>query len=551
MKKLIIFPTLLLLILSSCIEDKSVYDYRKANEVSWLSLLEGFSFTSGEEVEIKAPMEFSEPFDDESAIDDAFEIGWYLDGELFATGYKIQYTFNKIGGFSLVLKAENRATGEIYLSDKYILESKSSFGWGWMVLSERENNESSLSIIQPVRMTATHRLEKMVGEDIGSGPKSINYYYVMGSIPGSYISGLPKIIVNQSSGTVTLDGTNLKKDMWMRDEFETGTEPEHDFTIDGFAWKKTYYLIHSTDGNVYMRCMNYSNASVPYYGSYSAMPYAFDGGADITCFQGFQNVTYWTASEDMAMMFDSLNSRFLAFINGGYGSSYESYSPKVIYFNYYDSNAQFDASVPRVNDMGAGTRCLAIGAYEMISSDPSGFGVSFYPSYVTLVDMNGSGNHYLYNFTVNPVGANNHVITENTMIPFSGSSLLTDKSVVRMSTNFVKYPYLFFTDGDKNLYVYSMAAGTHALAYTASSRISKLCTSPIVCEFSKYGSNNAEPNGRLAVALDNGNIEILDVNDTKMVRLFEGMNPSLHIKSLSGFGDIKDIVWATNYEGEY
>ena len=134
-----------------------------------------------------------------------------------------------------------------------MLESKSSFGWGWIVLSEREQNASSLSVIQPLNMNATHRLENLVGEDIGTGPKSLYYYYVMGSIPGSYISGLPKVVVNQTSGTVTLDGTTLKKDMWMREEFETGTEPESDFSMNGFAWKKTYYLIHTAEGNVYMR----------------------------------------------------------------------------------------------------------------------------------------------------------------------------------------------------------------------------------------------------------------------------------------------------------
>lgn len=551
MKDKIILPLLCLVMCVSCIEDKSRYDYRTANEITWLSVLEGFSFTSGEMAEIVAPLEFSEPFENEADIDEAFEIGWYLDGELFATGYRIKYSFEKIGGFSLVLKAVNKATGETYISDKYVLESKSSFGWGWLVLSEREEGASSLSVISPLNMNAAHRLEGLVDGELGKGPKSLWYYYVLGSIPGSYISGLPKIVVNQASGTVTLDGTTLQKDMWMRDEFEAGTEPEDDFTMTGFAWKGSYYLIQTAEGKVYMRCMPKSNTDIPYYGSYSSMPYSFESGADITCFQGFQNVTYWTSSEDMALMYDSLNSRFLAFCSGGYGSSYEAYSPKVIYFSYYDSDTAFDPSVRRVDDMGEGTRCLAAGAYEKVATDPSSYGVDFYPSYVALVDMFGSGDHYVYGFTVNPIGTSNHVITENTQVPFSGSSLLTPSSVVRMSSNFEKYPYFFFTDGDRKLYIYSMAAGGHALAYTAPARITHLCQSPVVCEFNKYGGNSTEPNGRLAVALENGSVEILDVQDSKMVRLFEGLAPDLHMKSISGFGDIKDLVWATNYEGEY
>jgi hypothetical protein len=36
-----------------------------------------------------------------------------------------------------------------------------------------------------------------------------------------------------------------------------------------------------------------------------------------------------------------------------------------------------------------------------------------------------------------------------------------------------------------------------------------------------------------------------------MVRLFEGQQPDLLLKSISGFGEIKDIEWVTNYEGEF
>ena len=52
---LLFFPLLL-----SCIEDKSQYDYKKTNEVSFKTVLEGFSFTAGEEVEIVAPIVLSE-----------------------------------------------------------------------------------------------------------------------------------------------------------------------------------------------------------------------------------------------------------------------------------------------------------------------------------------------------------------------------------------------------------------------------------------------------------------------------------------------------------
>lgn len=539
---------------ASCIEDLSQYDYKDTNKVTFLSMMEGYTFTVGEEAEIVAPIEFSKPFDKEEDIDKTFDIGWYVDGERIAEGYRINYSFPTVGGFSMILKVIERTTGVTYLSENYSVESKSMIGWGWMLLSDFGDNESSLSFIAPVSMTPSYNLEKLFGmtEPFGTGPKGLDYYYVRGSINGSYISGLPKIILNQSSGTVTLDGRNLQPDKMMRDEFEGAAEPESDFTMTGFAFKGNYYLISTQEGNVYVRAMHRDYAEIPYYGTYSSMPYAFEGGAHISCFQGFQNVTYWTANEEATLVYDGLNARFITFVAGDYfGYDYATYAPKPVYLSFYDETVEFDPSVPKVNDLGVGTKCLAAGAYEVVGSDDSGYGVSFMPRYVALLDLGGSGNYQIYQFAVSPMGAKEHRIVENTMDPFSGASLLTENSVIRMSTNFEKNPYFYFTDGDRKLYVYSMATKSHALLYTADARITHLCSSPIVCEFKEYGGNNEQPNFRMAVGQENGSVAIVDVSKSKMVKVFEGASPDLEIKVLSGFGDIKDIVWATNYEGEY
>ncbi len=552
--KRILFLLTLLVVSISCIEDLSKYNYKKTNKVTYKSVIEGYTFTSGEEVEMVAPIEFAENFENEADIDKTFEINWYLNEELVATGYRIKYTFKKVGGFSMILKVTNKETGEVYLSDNYSVQSKSAIGWGWMLLSDHGDGNSSLSFIAPNTMFVSHKLEEAfeLPEPLGKGPKNLHYYYVLGSIPGNYVSGLPKVVVNQQSGTVTLDGRNLLKDKWMSDEFG-GVEPESDFTMPGFAWKRNYYLIQSAEGNIYVRTMHRDYEEIPFYGTYSSMPYTFEGGANITYMQSFQNVTYWTANEDKALLFDSLNSRFLVFVPGGYGEDvYENYCPKCVYLSYYDETGTFDPSVPKVNNLGQGTRCLAAGAYEISEDDGSGYGgIATYPNYVALLDLGGSGNYQIYTFKVNPLGEANHIITENTMTPFSGSSLINDKSVILMSSNFEKNPYFYFTDGDKNLYVYSMATHTHALAHTATSRITHLSNSPIVCEFKNYGGNSEAVNWRMAVVQEKGQVDIIDVATDKMVKVFEGSVPNLLLKSMDGFGDVKDIVWATNYEGEY
>ena len=538
----------------SCIEDKSRYDYRQTNEVTFLSVPEGFSSTFGEESEYTAPIEFSEPFENEEDIDEMFEIRWYIGEELVATGYRITYTFSDVGGFSLILKVINRETGETYISDGYSMESRSSISCGWMILAEKEEGESSLSFISPSSFAPTYRLEELMlpeGESLGTGPNALFYYYVMGSIPDNYVSGLPKIIVNQSSGTVTLDGANLMKDRWMRDEFQSGSEPEQDFRMRGFAWKGAYYLICTETGNVYVRCMDRTYSSIPYYGTYSSMPFDFTGGAHISCFQGFQNVSYWAADEESVLMYDDANNRFIGFTGGGYGEDYESYSPKAVYFSNYDQDLVLGAGVPRADNMGSGTKCIAAGAYEKVYVDPETGGLEFYPQYLALMDLNGNADYRLYSFTVRPMSAENHVITSTDMIPFSGGEVLTESSIVKMSSNFEKNPFFYFTDGGPDLYVYSVDAGTHRLAYTASSAIVSLCPSPIVSEFSNYGGNSESYNYRMALGLEDGSVSILDVSESRMVQLFEGLSPSLELRTISGFGVIKDMVWATNYQGEY
>ena len=66
-----------------------------------------------------------------------------------------------------------------------------------------------------------------------------------------------------------------------------------------------------------------------------------------------------------------------------------------------------------------------------------------------------------------------------------------------------------------------------------------------------YGGNSEAVNWRMAVVQEGGYVDIIDVATGKIIKVFEGSAPDLGIKKLSGFGDVKDIIWATNYDGEY
>lgn len=539
----------------SCIEDKSNYNYIKTIKVTFVDQIQGYTFVAGETVDLVAPITFSEEVAEQD-IDKLFEITWWLDGEKIAEGYKITHTFKTAGGSSLVVKVINRETGETYLSESMRSTTKNAVSWGWIALSERDNNASSLSFIHPVSFNTIHNLESDIPEGLGTGPKGLEYYFVDGSIPSSYISGLAKLIVNQSSGTVTLDGAYLQKDRSLADEFQNGTEPEEDLTITGFAWKETFYLISSAEGNLYMRYLSSEFAHIPYYGTYSNMPYPFEGGAKISCFQGFQNVSRFVRNETLAIMYDELNGRFLAFTPGNWydKNNPDPYKPVLIEFQHYDETQTFSPDIPKVNDMGADTKCLAIGAYESetysYTDEESGEVVSQGCSvYAAVVDLGGNGNYQLYRFDVSPLSYRDHTIVGNSMYPIDGP--MSPNTVIKMSSDFSRNPYFYYTDGDKKLYAYSMELNSSKLIYEAPSKIVTLASSPLDCEFASYGGNSTAPNWRLAVGQSDGNISILDVRTKNMTALFDNIPTDIVLKTVGGFGDIKDIVWATNYTAEF
>ena len=555
MKK-IIFVLFATILLSGCFKEQEMPVRPAAsNNVTFLNMIEGYSFTAGEEVEIVAPISFEKEISTEKEINELFDIKWYVNADLVGEGYRIKYTFARSGGYSLVLKVVNRITGETYLSDSVSVESRNAIGWGWMVLSDRDG-ASSLSFIRPLTYYTSHKLEAEIEGGLGTGPKRLFYYYIQGSIPSSNISGLAKVIVNQSSGTVTLDGSTLMKDKWMREEFESSTEPEEDFTMTGFAWKETYYLISTAAGNLYMKYVDNDHSGIPFYGTYGSMPYSFSMDSNISMLQGFHNVIYWVANESISLMYDSKNARFMAMITGnGFETNPTPYKPDLIELSHYDETLTFDPSVPTVDNLGAGTRCLALGSYEReayTQYDTDGVTIlsqRTYPRYVALLDHGGSGDYKVYVFGVSPIGAGNHNIVENYMDNFDGD--LTEDSVVRFSTDFSTNPYFYYTDGSNKLYVYGMVQKRSTLLYEATSKITHISTSPLDCPFSDYGGNSTEANWKMAVVQEGGNVAVLDVSTQKILKYMEGSKPKIEEKVISGFGNVKDIVWATNYVGEF
>ena len=128
---------------------------------------------------------------------------------------------------------------------------------------------------------------------------------------------------------------------------------------------------------------------------------------------------------------------------------------------------------------------------------------------------------------------------------------ITAESVIKLSTDFSNNPYFYYTDGANNLYVYGMEQKKSVLLYEAAGKITHLSTSPLDCPFADYGGNSTAANWKMAVVQEGGNVAILDVSTQKVLKLMEGSKPKIEEKTLSGFGNVKDIVWATNFVGEF
>lgn len=405
-RKTILFISILqLLVITGCYDDLGNYAYTNSTKVSFVnSASSDYTFMVGDLFEMDAPVNFST---DIGNVDELFTVQWYLNRELIYTGYHLKYQFEKGGTYELILKVINKETNETYISNKYTLTGKNSFDWGWMILSDKGDGKSALSFINPA-FRVTHNVESTIEGGLGTDPQGIYYYYVLGSISGSYVSGLPKVLINQGSGSVTLDGNSLQKDMWLADEFENRKEPD-DLKIMDFAFKEEYYVICSEQGEVYIRTVGSDNKAIPYYGKYGAMPYEFEGGSRITCFAPFHNVTYWCADEERCILYDEQNARFIGIAH--YSQWGAVYTPAIVYFKTYDQDLEVPSGVLRVNDMGAGTRCLAIGAYEKIDVASNG-GLTFWANYVSLIDVQGTGNYNLHEFAVKGMDNNSHLTVQ-------------------------------------------------------------------------------------------------------------------------------------------
>lgn len=539
---------LILLLFSGCSRDLGSYLYRQTPEVHFLSPTEiSGQYSVGDTLLLSAPVDFSAAVPDPERD---FRIEWYMDRRLVHTGQTLRYELAQAGAHELMLKVVHKNTGKTYLSDKYSIQARNPFNWGWMILYDSGNGETSLGFITPRLRGYTH-LEKGIGDGtLGRGPRSIHYYYVLGTITGSYISGLPKILISQSSGGVTLDGLSLAKDRMLSDEFDHGKEPEG-LSIRSFAFKETYYVIFDERGNLYVRGVGRDHKTIPYYGSYGSAPLEVEGGARITHFNPFSNVSFHAANTQHCLLFDEQNGRFLRLTAPPLRGRTD--FPELVYLRTYDDNAQIAPGTPRIDALELGTVCLASGAYE--KKDVSGpYGsVSYWSRYVALMQRADRSDTYLLFFDV--VGDDNqrHRITRTKAIPFSGSSIVHSGSVILMSADFEKHPFFYFTDGDTGLYVYSMESREIRLLYKSSSPITSLSASPLSSPFFEYGQGNSPiANFRIAAADEGGGITVLDVSRSALVSLYEGRSPeALILARLSGYGTIKGMVWCTNYQGEY
>ena len=192
--------------------------------------------------------------------------------------------------------------------------------------------------------------------------------------------------------------------MWLAHEFENRKEPEG-LKIMDFAFKEEYYVICSEQGEVYIRAVGTDNKAIPYYGKYGAMPYEFEEVAvsPVSHRSTTSLIGVPTKNVVSCMMSKMPVLSALHIIRSG--------EQFILLPSSTSKHTIGDLEVPsgvlRVNNMGAGTRCLAIGAYEKKDVASNG-GLTFWSNYVSLIDVQGTGNYDLHEFAVKDMDNNSH-----------------------------------------------------------------------------------------------------------------------------------------------
>ena len=291
---------------TSCYEDKGNYDYTPVENVYIGEMASKYTLGFGDTLKINPKCI--------SLVDTTEIAGWdclwkISQGKVIGNQLNLSYVTDTIGNFTAFLQITNPQTGLSYVKE-FLLNITSPYNMGWMILSKRPD-KTVLDFVSPETREIegvkqqVYKLRENVyekenpGEILEGEPVGICEHW-LGNGDGAEVM----LMLNGGKGSLELNGENMIREVYTRDEFLNADWPSADFKIRD-AWHGNWgsYIV-SEKGELYAR-KNISNAAFQA-GSILNVPVYYTKGLDVTTI-----IPCNSYESGFLLIFDQANNRFL------------------------------------------------------------------------------------------------------------------------------------------------------------------------------------------------------------------------------------------------
>lgn len=450
----------LLLGVTSCYEDEGNYSYKESTLPTISGIPESCDAYFGDPLSI--PVTINYPHEEWKNVSYEWRVNLKVistEKDLNLENVNLDIKTNQRADFKVI----NNDTGE-YSMTTFILNIKTEFATGWLILSAGDNS-SILSYIRDDDEIYDNIYETLNEEKLAAGAVQINEHWLpWGADMGEIFVGVP----NGPNYAVELDGNSLKRMVYSKDEF-LEKEPDNFAPVAFNSVMNWDYMI--SNGKLYTRYVESGLDAKYHEGRFVRIPVPGDYELSPITMRG--NLVF---SNDI-IAFDNLHKSWKVIRNG-----------EIKDFDYKnDANKAFNPS--NMN------KTLLAGAATSIVNTPTDEFIAF------LKDENNQIWVQSFRFR----GWGNKTYTSLTENVFPNPELITEDTKWAIC---LERPYTYFTHGNQ-LFAYNHEANTvKELKGTTFSR-------PIKA----IAINHASRGEELAVAVENEN----DPNKCDFMRLNVGV----------------------------
>ena len=239
----------------SCLDDKGNYNYRELNKIEFDNISYNYNIYYGDPLDITPKLKFAL---DSVNVNLQYEWRW-LDSTIATTPelHIKEFKYYEGQASTFFLRVTDLSTNMIY-SNKFLVSVGGRYQNGWLILGEK-NKKSSLSMVRINKtedkegnVTKIYSLDtdiygKVNEGELGSGPIKLHEHF-----NSEVFSTKGQVLIAQESGSVELDGKDLKKVIETQKEFNGEKYPAN-FQFKDAAYTYCAGYLLSTDNKLYHR----------------------------------------------------------------------------------------------------------------------------------------------------------------------------------------------------------------------------------------------------------------------------------------------------------